>query len=77
MKASYDVLVGMFVGIARSVERVKFSTKIEKTRATPAMTEVVVKVTNIMVELVSVLAVANKRISQKWLSQSFLTKKHS
>lgn len=73
MKASYDGLVDMFVGIERSIERVMICTKIEKPRPTLAMTEVVVKVVNIMAELVSVLAIANNQIGQGWLSKYFFT----
>lgn len=47
-------------------------TKIEQ--PTPAMTEVVVK---IMAELISVLALATKQISQGKLSKPLLTDKHS
>jgi len=51
-------------------------TKIEKPWATPAMTEVVIKVINVMAELVSVLAVSNNHINQGWLSKSFFIEKH-
>jgi hypothetical protein len=75
VKASHDCLAGMFKSIEGSVERVMVCTKIEKPKATPAMTEVAVKVINIVAELVSVLAVANNQIGQGWLSQSSFTEK--
>ncbi|SRR6266851_76133 len=72
VKASYDALVEIFECIENFVRRLMIYTKID--RPTPAMTEVVIK---IMVELISVLALATKQINQGRFSKSLLTDKHS
>ena len=72
VKASYDALVEVFECMENFVRRLMIYTKID--RPTPAMTEVVIK---IMVELISVLAIATKQINQGRFSKSPLTHKHS
>ena len=64
MRASYDTLVDVFECIETFLSRLKIYTEIEPT---PAMTEMIIK---IMVELLSVLALATKQINQGRLSKS-------
>ena len=65
MKASYDALAEIFECIEGFVRRLIIYTKIEQ--PTPAVTEVVIR---IMVELISVLALATKEINSGRLSKS-------
>jgi hypothetical protein len=65
VRASYDTLVDVFECIETFLSRLKIYTKIEE--PTPAMTEMIIK---IMVELLSVLALATKQINQGRLSKS-------
>ena len=71
MKASYDALIEIFECIEGFVRRLMIYTKIEQ--PTPAMTEVVIR---IMVELISVLALATEQIRKGRLSKSLLSDKH-
>jgi uncharacterized membrane protein len=64
VRASYDTLVDVFECIETFLSRLKIYTEIEPT---PAMTEMIIK---IMVELLSVLALATKQINQGRLSKS-------
>ena len=66
MKASYDALVDIFECIENFLRRLMIYTEIEPT---PALTAVVV---NIMVELLSVLALATAQIRQGRFSTSSL-----
>jgi hypothetical protein len=65
VRASYDTLVDVFECIENFLSRLKIYTEIEE--PTPAMTEMMIK---IMVELLSVLALATKQINQGRLSKS-------
>jgi uncharacterized membrane protein len=67
VRASYDALVDIFECIENFLRRLMIYTEIPPT---PAMTEVIVK---IMVELLSVLALATKQINQGRFSMSILT----
>jgi hypothetical protein len=67
MKASYDALTEIFECVEGFVRRLMIYTKIEQ--PTPVVTEVVIKV---LVELISVLALATKQINKGRLSKSFL-----
>ena len=71
MKASYDALIEIFECMEGFVRRLVIYTKIEQ--PTPAMTEVVIR---IMVELISVLALATEQIRKGGLSKSLLSDKH-
>jgi len=71
VKASYDALIEIFECIEGFVRRLMIYTKIEQ--PTPAMTEVVIR---IMVELISVLALATEQIRKGRLSKSLLSDKH-
>jgi hypothetical protein len=64
--ASYDALVDIFECIENILRRLRIYAEIPPT---PAMTEVVIK---IMVELLSVLALATKQINQGRFSMPFL-----
>ena len=64
VRASYDALVDIFECIENSLRRLKIYTDIP---LPPAMTEILVK---IMVELLSVLALATKQINQGRFSMS-------
>jgi uncharacterized membrane protein len=66
MKASYDALVDIFECIDNFLRRLMIYTE---TGPTPALTTVVV---NIMVEILSVLALATAQIRQGRFSESFL-----
>jgi hypothetical protein len=66
MKASYDALVDIFECIENFLRRLMIYTE---TGPTPSLTTVVV---NIMVELLSVLALATAQIRQGQLSKSSL-----
>ena len=72
VKESYDALVEVFECIDGFVRRLMIYVKIEETSL--AMTEVVIK---IMVELISVLALATKQINNGRLSKSLLSDNHS
>ena len=65
MRESYNTLVDVFECIENFLSRLKIYTEIEE--PTPAMTEMMIK---IMVELLSVLALATKQINQGRLSKS-------
>jgi len=71
VKASYDALIEIFECIEGFVRRLMIYTKIEQ--PTPAMTEVII---SIMVELISVLALATEQIRKGRLSKSLLSHKH-
>ena len=71
MRASYDSLVDIFECIESFVRRLSIYTEIPPT---PAMTETIIK---IMVELLSVLALATKQISQGRFSMSLLAYSYS
>jgi hypothetical protein len=74
MKTSYDALVDIFECIENFLRRLRIYTEIE-IRPTPATTETVIK---IMVELLSVLALATKQINQgrfKKYAKKFLGEK--
>ena len=71
MKASYDALIEIFECMEGFVRRLVIYTKIEQ--PTPAMTEVVIR---IMVELISVLALATEQIRKGGLSKSLLSDKY-
>ena len=64
MRESYDTLLDIFECIENFTSRLKIYTEIQPT---PAMIETMVK---IMVELLSVLALATKQIKQGRLSTS-------
>jgi len=64
VRESYNTLVDVFECIENFLSRLKIYTEIEPT---PAMTEMIIK---IMVELLSVLALATKQINQGRLSKS-------
>ena len=66
MKASYDALVDVFECIENFLRRLMIYTEVEPT---PALTAVVV---NLMVELLSVLALATAQIGQGRFSKSSL-----
>jgi hypothetical protein len=66
VRASYDALVDIFECIENFLRRLRIYTEIP---LPPAMTEMVIK---IMVELLSVLALATKQISQGRFSMSVL-----
>jgi hypothetical protein len=68
--ADYDALVDIFECIENFLRRFKIYTEIP---LTPAMTEMVIK---IMVELLSVLALATKQINQRRLSMIALAYSH-
>jgi hypothetical protein len=65
VRESYNTLVDVFECIENFLSRLKIYTEIEE--PTPAMTEMMIK---IMVELLSVLALATKQINQGRLSKS-------
>ena len=65
MRESYDTLVDIFECIENFLSRLTIYTE---TKPTPAMVEMMF---NIMVELLAVLAIATKQISQGRLSMSF------
>jgi len=67
VKASYDVLVDLFHLIENFLERLKVYAEVPQT---PMMTEIVVK---IMIELLSVLALATKQIRDGKISESVLS----
>ena len=71
MRASYDALVDIFECIENFLRRLKIYTEIPPTLA---MNEMVIK---IMVELISVLALATKQINQGRFSVSVLAYNHS
>jgi hypothetical protein len=71
VKASYDALIEIFECMEGFVRRLVIYTKIEQ--PTPAMTEVVIR---IMVELISVLALATEQIRKGGLSKSLLSDKY-
>ena len=66
MRASYDALVDIFECVENFLRRLSIYTEIP---LTPAMTEMVIK---IMVELLSVLALATKQINRGRFSRSVL-----
>jgi hypothetical protein len=66
---SYDALVGLFDCIGNFLKRLRIYTEIP---LTPPMTEVIVK---IMVEVLSVLALAMKQIKQGRCCELIVTKK--
>jgi hypothetical protein len=66
VRASYDALVDIFECIENFIRRLRIYTD---TPSTPAMTEMVIK---IMVELLSVLALATKQIDRGRFSMSML-----
>lgn len=70
MKSSYDVLIDIFEYIDNFLRRLMIYSEIKPTLA---MTEVIIK---IMVELLSVLALATTQISQGKLSKSSLDDNH-
>ena len=67
MRESYDALVDIFECIESFLRRLRIYTDIP---LTPAMTEVLIK---IMVELLSVLALATKQINRGRFSMTVLT----
>jgi hypothetical protein len=69
VRESYDALVDVFECIENFLRRLKIYTEIPPT---PAMTETLVK---IMIELLSVLALATKQINQGRFSRCILPKK--
>jgi hypothetical protein len=69
--AAYDPLVNMFERVENFLRRIDVYTKIE---LTPAMAEYVAK---IMAELLSVLAIATKQITQRRLSKPSLADENS
>ena len=71
VRASYDALVDIFECIENFVRRLNIYTEIPPT---PVMTEMVIK---IMVELLSVLALATKQINQGRFSMSVFAYNHS
>ena len=71
MKSSYDALIDTFEYIDNFLRRLMIYSEIERTLA---MTEVIIK---IMVELLSVLALATTQIRQGKLSKSSLVDNHS
>ena len=71
VRASYDPLVDIFECIENFLRRLTIYTDIP---LTPAMAEMVIK---IMVELISVLALATKQINQGRFSMSILSYNHS
>jgi hypothetical protein len=71
VRESYDALVDIFECIENFLRRLRIYTDVP---LTPAMTEVLVK---IMVELLSVLALATKQINRGRFSMTFLTYNHS
>lgn len=70
MRASYDALADIFECIENFLRRLMIYTEIPPT---PAMTEAIVK---IMIELLSVLALATKQINQGRFSKSIFTITH-
>ena len=71
MDAAYDPLVNMFERVDKFLRRIDIYPKIE---LTPAMAEYVAK---IMAELLSVLALATKQVTQRRLSKSSLADENS
>ena len=71
MRESYDALVDIFECIENFLRRLGVYTEIP---ATPAMSEVLVK---IMIELLSVLALATKQVNQGRFSKPILTVNYS
>ena len=71
MRASYEALVDIFECVENFLRRLSVYTE---TPLTPAMTEMVIK---IMVELLSVLALATKQIDRGRFSRSVFAYKHS
>lgn len=67
MRESYDALVDTFECIENFLRRLKVYTEIQPT---PAMTEMAIK---IMVELLAVLALATKQVSQGRFSKSIVS----
>lgn len=72
MEASYNNLFGLLGRIEGVLKRVQIYTKAK--RPTLEMTEVVIK---IIAELISVLALANKQVTQSIWSKSLFTNKGS
>lgn len=72
MKEGYDNLFGLLERIKNILIRVQIYTKAK--RPTLEMTEVVIK---IIAELISVLALADKQVTQKIWSKSLLIDKDS
>jgi uncharacterized membrane protein len=70
VKSSYDALIDIFEYIDNFLRRLMIYSEIKPTLA---MTEVIIK---IMVELLSVLALATTQISQGKLSKSSLDDNH-
>ena len=70
MKSSYDALIDIFEYIDNFLRRLMIYSEIKPTLV---MTEVIIK---IMVELLSVLALATTQISQGKLSKSSLDDNH-
>ena len=70
MRESYDALVDTFECIENFLRRLSIYTEIPPT---PAMTEMVIK---IIVELLSVIALATKQINQGRFSMSVLAYNH-
>ena len=71
MRASYDALVDIFECIENFLRRLSIYTKIPPT---PAMTDMVIK---IMVELITVLALATKQMKQGRFSTSSVAENYS
>jgi hypothetical protein len=67
VSSSYDALLDLFEHLGSFVKRLDIYTKID---LTPMMTDIIVK---IMVQLLSVLALATKQISQKRFSECAVT----
>ena len=67
VSSSYDVLLDLFEHLGSFVKRLDIYTKID---LTPIMTDIIVK---LMVQLLSVLALATKQIAQKRLSKFAVT----
>ena len=71
VRASYDALIDIFECIENFLRRLRIYTDIQ---LTPAMIEVVIK---ILVELLSVLALATKQIKRGRFSKTTLPNNHS
>ncbi len=67
MSSSYDALLDLFEHLGSFVKRLDIYTKID---LTPIMVDMIVK---IMVELLSVLALATKQITQRRISKRAVT----
>jgi hypothetical protein len=66
VRASYDTLINIFEQIENFFRRLEIHMEVSPT---PEMTDIIVK---IMVEVLSILALATKEIKHGWISELFL-----